>query len=85
MDLHITIRRTWCGKTRARITGQSAGYEVDVTVTGWRRASVLTEAQQTFDAVASNPARFLKGHRDDAARIRGRRLVQRPAAHRSRE
>jgi len=49
MDLDITIRRTWCGKTRARITGHTGGYEVDVTVTGWRRASVLAEAQATFD------------------------------------
>jgi hypothetical protein len=61
--LDITIRRTWCGKTIARITGQSAGYEVDVTVTGWRRASVLTEAQQTFDTAIADltyPGRTLR-------------------------
>jgi len=52
--LHITIRRTWCGKTRARIVGRVDGYEVDVTVTGWRRDSVLAEAQATFDAAVAD-------------------------------
>jgi hypothetical protein len=70
--LDITIRRTWCGKTIARITGQSAGYEVDVTVTGWRRASVLAEAERTFAVVSANPAEFLKGHHRDVARARTR-------------
>jgi hypothetical protein len=51
-ELHITIRRTRYGKTQARITGRSNGATVDVTVTGWRRASVLAEAQATFDATA---------------------------------
>lgn len=53
-QLHITIRRTWCGKTRTRITGHAAGFEVDVTVTGWRRDSVLAEAQATFDAAVAD-------------------------------
>lgn len=61
--LDITVQRTWCGKTRARITGTTAGRTVDVTVTGWRRASVLAEAQATFDAVAADlPLPRPKGH-----------------------
>jgi hypothetical protein len=62
-EFHATIRRTWCGKTRARLVGCVDGRTVDVTVTGWRRASVLTEAQQTFDATVADPTHLLpKGH-----------------------
>lgn len=58
VDLDITIRRTWCGKTRARIVGRVDGFKVDVTITGWRRPSVLAEAQATFEAVADNPTQL---------------------------
>lgn len=51
-QLDVTIRRTWCGKTTARITGRTNGATVDVQVTGWRRASVLAEANATFAATA---------------------------------
>jgi hypothetical protein len=56
MDLHITVTRTWCGKTRARLTGRVDGATVDVTVTGWRRAGVLTEAHETYTALAAQIA-----------------------------
>lgn len=59
MDLDITIRRTWCGKTRARLVGRVDGFKVDVTITGWRHDSVLAEAQATFDAVAADPTQLL--------------------------
>lgn len=61
MDLHAEVARTWCGKTRARLVGRTGGYTVDVTVTGWRRASVLAEAHATFAAVSADPARLLEG------------------------
>lgn len=58
-DLVITVTRTRCGKTQARLVGRVDGYEVDVTVTGWRRTSVLAEAEATFAAVTTNPAHLL--------------------------
>ena len=61
-DLAVTVGRTWCGKTRARITGRAGRRTVDVTVTGWRRTSALAEVQATFEAVSADPARFLEGH-----------------------
>lgn len=54
-DLRIAVTRTWCGKTRARLTGHTDGLTVDVEVTGWRRAHVLAEAHATFEAVTANP------------------------------
>ncbi|MGW4525169.1 hypothetical protein [Amycolatopsis sp. NPDC004378] len=54
-DLSIDVTRTWCGRTRARLTGRARGVTVDVEVTGWRRTSVLAEAQATFEAVAADP------------------------------
>lgn len=61
MELHATVTRTWCGKTRARLVGHADGRTVDVTVTGWRRTSVLTEAHATFEAVSADPRRYLEG------------------------
>lgn len=61
VNLHVSITRTWCGKTRARITGTTRGHTVDVTVTGWRRASVLTEAEQTFAVISADPRKFRPG------------------------
>lgn len=63
-DLRIAVTRTWCGKTRAQITGRADGVTVDVEVTGWRRAHVLAEAHATFDAVSADPTAPLlkKGH-----------------------
>jgi hypothetical protein len=58
--LDITVQRTWCGKTRARITGRADGAVIDVTVTGWRRASVVDEARRTFTATAV--LQLPKGH-----------------------
>jgi len=61
-SLDITVTRTWCGKTRARLAGHADGRTVVVDVAGWRRASVLAEAHATFDA-ATDPHRSLpKGH-----------------------
>lgn len=53
--LDITIRRTWCGKTRARLVGRAGHQTVVVEVTGWRRASVLAEAHATFAAFSARP------------------------------
>lgn len=53
--LDITIRRTWCGKTRARLVGRVGHQTVLVEVTGWRRTHVLAEAQQTFAAASTDP------------------------------
>ncbi|GAB3156348.1 hypothetical protein GCM10027258_62630 [Amycolatopsis stemonae] len=54
-EFSIDVTRTWCGRTRARLTGRAWGVTIDVEVTGWRRASVLAEAQATFEAVAADP------------------------------
>lgn len=58
--LDISITRTRWGKTRARITGRADGAVIDVTVTGWRRASVIDEARRTFTATAT--LQLPKGH-----------------------
>lgn len=61
--LDISITRTRWGKTRARLVGRAHGVTVDVTVTGWRRTSVLAEAHTTFEAASSDPTRLLEGPR----------------------